>query len=118
MRTLWFVPLILCCTAIAVAHVNDRGMDYERYKDQHGQSCCNDRDCRPARDFVETSANGEEVVRLLIDSTWITVPHAYVVSERASDGRAHYCGNLHVQASNPAEIKLEPVCVILPPRDT
>jgi len=118
MRTLWFGFFILCCAVTAGAHVNDRGMDYELYKDRNGRSCCDDRDCRPALDFVETSVNGEAVVRLLIDGKWITVPESYVISERASDGRAHFCGNLNVSGSNPTEIKPEPICIILPPRDT
>jgi len=118
MRTLLFMLLILCAAAVAVAHVNDRGMDYGHFKDRYGQSCCGDKDCRPAADFVETLVNGEAVVRLLIDGAWITVPQSYVVSERASDGRAHFCGNLHKPRTNQGEVKPEPTCIILPPRAT
>jgi len=103
--------------AAASAHVNDRGMDYRSYKDRYRQSCCGDRDCRPATDFVETVVDGQTVVRLLIDGTWITVSRSYVVADYASDGRAHFCGRLHMPGGNPAEVKPEPVCVILPPRD-
>jgi hypothetical protein len=117
MRRAWFVLLLLCSVA-AAAHVNDRGMDYRRFKDQYGQSCCGDQECRPAADFVETSENGEAVVRLLLDGTWLTMPRYYVVSERASDGRAHFCGRLHVPGGNPADVKPEPTCIILPPRNT
>jgi hypothetical protein len=59
----------------------------------------------------------QAVVRLLIDGTWITVSRSYVVASHASDGRAHFCGRLHASGSNAAEVKPEPVCVILPPRD-
>jgi hypothetical protein len=104
--------------ASACAHVNDRGMDYRKYKDRYGQSCCDIRDCRPAADFLDTLVNGEAVVRLLIDGTWITVPRSYVVAEQASDGRAHFCGRMHKSGNNPNGVKPEPVCIILPPRDT
>ena len=114
--------LLASCTFVsavaASAHVSDSGMDYRRFKDRYGQSCCNDRDCRPAADFVETMVNGQAVVRLLIDGSWITVSRSYVVADYASDGRAHFCGNLHMSGHNPAEVKPEPICVILPPRET
>jgi hypothetical protein len=118
MKSLWFVLCLLLSAAAASAHVNDRGMDYRGYKDRYGQSCCDVRDCRPAAAFVETIVNGQAVVRLLIDGTWITVSRSYVVADHASDGRAHFCGNLHMGGSNPAEVKPEPICVILPPRET
>ena len=117
MKRLWFVVGMVVSSVVASAHVNDRGMDYRHYKDRYGQSCCNQQDCRPADDFVETIVGGEPVVRMLIDSTWITVPQSYVVGEYASDGRAHFCGRLFVTSSNPTHIKPEPICVILPPRD-
>jgi hypothetical protein len=118
MKSLWLAPFMLLCVTVTSAHVNDRGMDYRRYKDRYGQSCCNERDCRPAADFVETVLNGEPIVRLLIDGTWVTVPRAYVVTDLASDGRAHFCGKLYLPGNNPAEVKPEPICIILPPRDT
>jgi hypothetical protein len=118
MKRLWLVPCMLLSAAAASAHVSDGGMDYRGYKDRYGQSCCDDRDCRPAADFVDTVVNGQAVVRLLIDGTWITVSRAYVVAGFASDGLAHYCGKLHAPGHNPADVKPEPICVILPPRDT
>ena len=108
--------MVLLGVAAAVAHVNDRGMDYSVYKDRYGQSCCNVRDCRPAADFLETVVDGEPAVRLLIDGTWITVPRTYVIAAEAADGRAHFCGRLHRPNGNPADVKPEPQCVILPPR--
>ena len=70
--------------------------------------------CRLRRDCGEWQA----VVRLLIDGSWITVARSYVVADHASDGRAHFCGNLHMNGNNPVEVKPEPICVILPPRET
>ena len=118
MKSLWLVLCMLLGASAASAHVNDRGMDYRAYKDRYGQSCCDVKDCRPAADFVETVVNGQAVVRLLIDGSWITVARAYVVADYASDGRAHFCGNLYMGGNNPAEVKPEPICVILPPRET
>ena len=118
MKSSWLVLCMSLSVAAASAHVNDRGMDYRAYKDRYGQSCCDVKDCRPAADFVETVVNGQAVVRLLMDGSWITVTRSYVVADYASDGRAHFCGNLHMSGSNPAEVKPEPICVILPPRET
>ena len=118
MKGLWLVLCTLLGASATSAHVNDRGMDYRSYKDRYGQSCCDVRDCRPAADFVETVVNGQAVVRLLIDGTWVTVSHSYVIAGYASDGRAHFCGNLHKTGSNPTDVKPEPTCVILPPRQT
>lgn len=92
-------------------------MDYRAFKDRYGQSCCDDRDCRPADDFVEAVANGRPVVRLLIGGVWITVSRSFVIGAHASDGRAHFCGKLHVPGNDPADVRPEPVCIILPPRD-
>ena len=113
MKSSWLVLCMLLGASAASAHVNDRGMDYRAYKDRYGQSCCDDRDCRPAVDFVETVVSGRAVVRLLIDGTWITVSRSYVVADHATDGRAHFCGKLHASPSNPADVKPEPICVIL-----
>jgi len=118
MKILWPVVGILLSSLVASAHVNDRDMNYRHYKDRYGQSCCNEQDCRPASDFLETIVSGEPVVRMLIDGTWVTIPQSYVVAEPASDGRAHFCGRLFVTSANATDVKPEPICVILPPRDT
>ena len=73
---------------------------------------------RIAEAFLETMVDGEPVVRLLIDGSWIAVPRSYVISELATDGRAHFCGELYVSDSKPTEVKPEPMCVILPPRNS
>jgi hypothetical protein len=116
-KTWWLVACATLSVTAASAHVGETGMDYRHFKDRYGQSCCHDQDCRPAADFVETVVNGQPVVRLLIGDVWITVPASYVITARASDGRAHFCGTLYMPRGNPAEVKPEPTCVILPPRD-
>src|ERR1700674_4619783 len=107
MKTYWLLPCMLLTATTALGHVNDRGMDYERYKDRYGQSCCGVLDCRPADDFIETMVDGEPVVRLLLDGRWISVPRSYVVSELATDAGAHFCGELHILGTNPAEVEPE-----------
>jgi hypothetical protein len=97
------------------AHVSDKGMDYEKYKNRDGGSCCNDQDCRPAADFVDTHESGQPVVRLLIDGIWITVARYHVNSASATDGRAHWCGALEMNDNKPAAAQPDPICVILPP---
>jgi hypothetical protein len=117
-KSWWITPCVLLGTATVSAHVNDMGMDYRRYKDRYGQSCCHDRDCRPAADFVETVVSGRPVVRLLINGIWISVPRSYIVGDYSSDGRAHFCGHLHVPGNDPSDVRPEPVCVILPLRNS
>jgi hypothetical protein len=117
MKAMWLILCMLLVAAAASAHVNDRGMDYEKYKNRLGQSCCDDRDCKPADDFALTVLDDQDVVRLLIDGNWFTVSRTWVVDDSASDGRAHFCGQLKA-TGNPAVVKPEPVCVILPPHDT
>ena len=80
MKSMWLILCMLVSAAVASAHKNDRGMNYESYKDRQGNSCCDDRDCRPAADFVVAVENGEAVVRLLIDGIWISVSRSYVVA--------------------------------------
>jgi hypothetical protein len=115
------VPRILCLALMLLApasasgHVNDRGMDYRSYKDGAGIPCCNKSDCHPAETFRETVENGREVVRMLIDGIWITVPRIFVVGELATDGRAHWCG-IKLLTDDRESWRPGTRCVILPPR--
>jgi hypothetical protein len=109
--------MIALGTAPALAHVSDRGIDYSRYRDHNGTSCCDDRDCRPADDFIELTERGQKVIRLLIDGHWIDVPRAYVVAEDARDGKAHWCGGRLFTNSHLGWIAF-PWCVVLPARET
>ena len=105
--------LLLILAAVAQAHVNDRGMDYRHYKDTAGIPCCDKEDCQPAEKFVETVENGREVVRLLIDGVWITVPRPFLAPRQATDGRAHWCG-IKVRVGDAWRPGTR--CIILPPR--
>src|SRR2546423_8208185 len=95
----------------ALAHVNE-SMDYTSYRDNTGTPCCDDRDCRPADDFVDVRERG--LVRLKIEDQWIDVPRAVVVGEDARDGRAHWCGGGPFTNSHPPWVPFPP-CRSLPP---
>jgi hypothetical protein len=110
-----FLALVLVSAAAAHAHVNDRGMDYRAYQDSFGVPCCSKEDCRPADDFIEAVENGREVVRLLIDGTWITVSRQFLVEPPSTDGRAHWCG-LKLVTGNPKVWRPGTRCIILPPK--
>ncbi len=110
-----FLIAALAAATVVLAHVNDRGMDYRAFKDSAGVPCCSKEDCYPADKFVETVENGREVVRLLIDGVWITVPRIFVVLAPATDGRAHWCG-LKLATGNPKVWRPGTRCIILPPR--
>ncbi len=109
------LALVLSVTGSVHAHVNDRGMDYRLFKDTAGIPCCSKEDCRPAEKFIETVENGREVVRLLIDGVWITVPRIFLAPKQATDGRAHWCG-IKLHAADPGAWKPGTRCIILPPR--
>jgi hypothetical protein len=109
------LALLLLAPASVRGHVNDRGMNYESYKDSTGIPCCNHKDCQPAEKFLETVENGREVIRLLIDGVWITVPRAFLIGQHATDGRAHWCG-IKLEANDGRGWRPGTRCVILPPR--
>jgi hypothetical protein len=109
------LALALLAPASVGGHVNDRGMDYRTFKDSGGIPCCNKNDCHPADKFRETVENGREVIRLLIDGVWITVPRIFLISEHATDGRAHWCG-IKLVTKDPNSWRPGTRCVILPPR--
>src|SRR4051794_4830587 len=113
MKVIHLTLLLALATMPAFAHVGDRGMDYTSYRDNAGTPCCDERDCRPADDFVDVRERGQ--VRLSIDGQWIDVPRAVVVAEDARDGRAHWCGGRYFTNSHLGWAPL-PRCVILPPR--
>jgi hypothetical protein len=113
-RYIMFLALLLF-VPVRAGGVNERGMDYRSFKDSAGSPCCSNEDCYAAEKFTETVENGSEVIRLLIDRTWISVPRAYVIGEHATDGRAHWCGN-RIWSSQRRGWRPATRCIILPPR--
>jgi hypothetical protein len=114
-RRIAALALLLPMAAGVRAHVNDRGMDYRLFKDSAGLACCSKEDCHPAEKFLETTEHGREVVRLLIDGVWITVPRLFLVTKPATDGRAHWCG-IKLATGDPGVWRPGTRCIILPPR--
>ena len=80
---------------------------YMSLVDRDGQTCCHDRDCRPAR--YRTTAAG---VEMLVDGRWIVVPDD-TIQYRALNGDTgetaggHWCGKLEYGVT---------YCAVLPPR--
>jgi hypothetical protein len=79
---------------------------YSSLVDREGQTCCHDRDCKPAR--YRTTTVG---VEMLVDGRWIVVPDE-TIQYRALDGDSgetaggHWCGKLQYGVT---------YCAVLPP---
>jgi hypothetical protein len=67
---------------------------YSPLRDRWGNSCCNDKDCRPA--LYRMTPTG---VQMLVNGDWITIPD-YVIQYRALHGDTgetdggHWCGDI------------------------
>jgi hypothetical protein len=86
---------------------------YSHLKDRFGQSCCSDRDCRPAP-YRFTSGK----LRMLVGGLWIEVPSEQVQyralpGDTGETGGGHWCG----MAYEPSVSALYMTrCAILPPQ--
>ena len=86
---------------------------YSHLKDRWGNSCCNDKDCRPAAYRVTPTG-----VRMLVSGEWIAVPD-YAIQYRALPGDTgetaggHWCGDIRYKPSDGMEYSTH--CAILPP---
>ena len=78
---------------------------YSEQRNFAGGSCCNDKDCRPARDF-RILRNG--VVFTLQDGREVFVPMV-LVKVKTPDGQPHYCGYWSEQLSVDV-----PICGFIP----
>ena len=76
--------------------------------------CCDHTDCRPADDFVDAAGRD---VKLLIEGQWVDVPRNHVTTERAGDGRAHWCGGRLFTNSHLGWLPFV-WCAILPRRES
>ena len=95
---------------IALAEAHDI---YSHLKDPWGNSCCNDKDCRPAPYRVTPAG-----VQMLIDGEWVEVP-GYTIQYRALSGDSgqtgggHWCGRTYQKVDNSVFHVTQ--CVVLPP---
>ena len=79
---------------------------YESLEDGHGNSCCSNKDCRPA---AYRFADG--VLYMLIQEKWRYVPkHAYRYVNTPDDG-GHWCGVVY---NEPRYRRHETYCAFLP----
>lgn len=82
---------------------------YTMLTDSNGASCCNGRDCRPAR--YKTTAAG---VEMLVDGHWILIPNGKIQyrtleGDTGETAGGHWCGVLDFEVT---------YCAILPPRSS
>ena len=54
-----------------------------------GRPCCDDRDCRPTRAYVDDEGEW----RAMLDGRWVIVPTDVVLKTASPDGRSHICAN-------------------------
>ncbi|MBV9836259.1 MAG: hypothetical protein JO055_17705 [Alphaproteobacteria bacterium] len=72
-----------------VGHAENHEWYMKLHHPQSGASCCNDRDCRPTRAFLDD--NG--AWRAQLNGKWVVVPKDAVLKTQAPDGNSHICAN-------------------------
>ena len=89
---------------------------YSHLRDERGESCCDDQDCRPAS--YRLTARG---VQMYVDQQWITVPNERIqyralLGDGGETGGGHWCGSGNEpDLSNPEGLYVTR-CAILPPQ--
>ncbi len=89
---------------------------YAPLKDRWGNSCCDDRDCRPAPYRVTPTG-----VQILVNGEWISVPE-YTIQYRAlpedtgETAGGHWCGTMRYRHGEGWDYSTH--CAILPPNAT
>jgi hypothetical protein len=90
---------------------------YSHLRSPRGESCCDDRDCRPAP-YRFIAGHWQ----MFVDRHWIDVPdytiqYRALLDDRGETGGGHWCGFAMTPSS---EVDREPVyttrCAILPPQ--
>ena len=89
---------------------------YSHLKDRLGNSCCDEKDCRPAPYRVTPTG-----VQMFVDGEWIAVPD-YAIQYRALPGDTgetaggHWCGRIHDGHGDRVDYSTH--CAVLPPNPT
>ena len=89
---------------------------YSHLKDGWGNSCCDEKDCRPAPYRVTPAG-----VRMFVDGDWIAVPD-YAIQYRTLPGDTgetaggHWCGI--IRDGHGDRINYSTLCAVLPPNPT
>lgn len=79
-----------CAKAQDGAHGHGHAELHPTYKDWKtgtGYGCCDDRDCRPTRAYVDEQGRW----RAMADGSWVIVPPDAVLKMPSPDGRSHIC---------------------------
>jgi hypothetical protein len=100
-------PLALGAMFVATTSWPTQAHDiYANLKDEVGESCCHDRDCRPAP-YRITAAG----VEMLVDERWIVVPEHHIQyrtlqGDTGETAGGHWCGKMEHDIT---------YCAVLPP---
>lgn len=70
-------------------HAENHKWYMELRQPNSGVSCCDDRDCRPTRAYVDEDG----AWRAQLNGSWIKVPGDAVLQTPAPDGNSHICAN-------------------------
>lgn len=89
--------LLMLIAVTAAAQVGQHGQGHAEQHDWYrtlvhpftGRPCCDDRDCRPTRAYVDD----EGMWRAMLDGQWVIVPNDAVLRKVSPDGRSHICAN-------------------------
>ena len=89
---------------------------YSHLVDEVGASCCDNRDCRPAR--YRVSATG---VQMFVDQRWIDVPderiqYRALPGDTGETGGGHWCGSFYQPDVSSRSILHMTKCAVLPPQ--
>ena len=108
------LKLDLCAAILLVGFGPPTQADdiYSHLKDRWGNSCCNDRDCRPAHYRVTPTG-----VMMYVQGEWITVPadtiqYLTLPGDNGETGGGHWCGTIH---HNEGGTYHATNCSVLPP---
>jgi hypothetical protein len=89
---------------------------YSPLKDRWGNSCCDEKDCRPVPYRVTPTG-----VQMFVDGEWIAVPD-YAIQYRALPGDTgetaggHWCG--FIRDGYGDRVEYSTLCAVLPPNPT
>lgn len=61
---------------------------YKDWKQEHGASCCDNRDCAPVDERIKDGS-----YEAFFNNKWVKIPDNKVRKEPSPDGRAHLCAN-------------------------
>jgi hypothetical protein len=89
---------------------------YSQLKDRWGNSCCDEKDCRPAHYRVTPAG-----VQMLVDGGWIAVPddtiqYRALLGDTGETAGGHWCGV--IRSGHGDRVIYSTHCVILPPNPT